>query len=162
MTQIELVTYIDARIEKCFDLSRSIDLHVESMSHTGERVIAGRTNGLIEPGETVTWSARHLGVRQTLTSKIIEFNYPHSFTDEMLTGPFKSMRHEHLFYALGDQTVMKDIFLFEAPFGGLGRLFNFVFLGRYMQKLLQKRNQVIKLAAASVALLFFFVVFMNN
>jgi ligand-binding SRPBCC domain-containing protein len=150
MTKIELSTPINAPIGRCFDLARSIDLHIESTKHTGEKAIAGRTSGLIELGETVTWLAKHLGIRQTLTSKITEFDYPNHFTDEMVKGAFKSIRHEHLFYIVNNQTVMKDIFIFESPFGWLGRLVNFLFLGKYMTNLLKKRNSVIKAAAEAV------------
>src|ERR1700744_3953506 len=144
---IELSTPINAPIERCFDLARSIDLHMESTKQTGEIAVAGRTGGLIELGETVTWRAKHFGIWQTLTSKITEFKYPDYFTDEMVSGAFKSFRHEHLFFAVNNQTVMKDIFIFESPLGWLGRLANYLFLWRYMQNLLEKRNEVIKRAA---------------
>ena len=144
---IELSTHINAPIERCFDLARSIDLHIISTKQTGEQAIAGCTTGLIELGETVTWRAKHLGVWQTLTSTITEFDYPNSFTDEMVKGAFKSFSHEHLFFAVNGQTVMKDIFIFETPYGWLGRLVNYIFLGAYMERLLVKRNQVIKEAA---------------
>jgi len=146
---IELSTHINAPIERVFDLARSIDLHLDSMSQTGERAIAGRMSGLIQPGETVTWRAKHFGIWQTLTSKITRFNYPNSFTDEMITGAFKSFTHEHLFIAINGQTVMKDVFSFESPLGIFGRLANFLFLGDYMTRLLEKRNEVIKRAAES-------------
>ncbi len=67
----------------------------------------------------------------------------------MVEGAFKSIRHEHLFYAIKDQTVMKDIFIFESPFGILGKLVNFLYLAWYMENLLIKRNTVIKEAAES-------------
>ena len=57
MPTINLTTEINAPIEICFDLSRSIDLHKHSMEHTGEEAIAGRTSGLIEDGEFVAWQA---------------------------------------------------------------------------------------------------------
>ena len=59
MVEIELETRINAPIERVFDLSRSIDAHLDSTSSTGERAIAGTTTGLIGLGETVTWSAVH-------------------------------------------------------------------------------------------------------
>lgn len=147
MTKIELSTLVDAPVTVCFDLARNIDLHINSMGQTGEQAIAGRTSGLIALGETVTWRAKHFGIWQTLTSKITEFDYPNSFTDEMVEGAFKSFRHEHLFIGINDRTMMKDIFLFEAPFGIIGELANSLFLGKYMEKLLMKRNEVIKAAA---------------
>lgn len=144
MTKIELSTYINAPIELCFDISRSIDVHLESTRQTHEQAIAGRTSGLIQLGETVTWRAKHLGIWQTLTSKVTELNYPFSFTDEMVSGAFKSFRHDHIFSTENKQTVMKDIFTFESPLGIIGKCFNHLFLDRYMTELLIKRNLVIK------------------
>src|SRR5476651_336083 len=140
MTQIELTTYINAPIERCFDMARSIDLHLVSTQQTGEQAIAGRTGGLIELGETVTWRAKHFGVWQTLTSKITEFDYPNSFTDELVEGAFRSINHQHIFYSVDGATVMKDIFHFESPLGILGKLANYLFLTRYMKRLLEQRR----------------------
>ena len=141
MPIIELATHINAPIEKCFDLARNIDVHVASTRHTGETAIAGRTSGLIELGEWVTWRAKHFGLWQTLTSKITELEYPNFFTDEMVQGAFKSFRHEHYFFAIKEETLMKDIFRYESPYG---TIFDLVFLQNYMRRLLEKRNLVIK------------------
>jgi ligand-binding SRPBCC domain-containing protein len=151
MPTIELITIIDAPIEKCFDLARSIDLHMESTKQTGEQAIAGRTSGLIELSETVTWRAKHFGIWQKLTSKITEFDRPNFFADEMVEGAFKSFRHEHYFLSRHGETLMKDIFIFESPGWILGRLFNRLILTRYMTKLLIQRNKVIKAAAEQIS-----------
>ncbi|MFX8875810.1 hypothetical protein ABTM97_19785, partial [Acinetobacter baumannii] len=76
-------------IEKCFDLARSIDLHQISTAETNEKAIAGKTNGLINLNETVTWEATHFGIRQKLTSKITKFDRPYHFRDEQVKGAFK-------------------------------------------------------------------------
>jgi len=151
MPKIELLTEINAPIEKVFDLARSIGLHMESTRQTGEKAIAGKTSGLIELGETVTWRAKHFGIWQTLTSKITEFDRPNYFVDEMVQGAFKSFRHEHHFSRIDNQTLMKDVFVFEAPFGIFGRLFNWLVLIEYMTRLLEERNKVIKEAAEEFA-----------
>jgi ligand-binding SRPBCC domain-containing protein len=144
MPKIELLTVINAPIEKVFDLARSIDLHMESTKQTGEQAIAGRTSGLIELGQTVTWRAKHFGIWQNLTSKIIEFDRPNFFSDEMVEGAFKSFRHEHHFTKADRHTVMKEVFVFNSPFGFLGSLLNRLALTLYMTKLLKERNRVIK------------------
>jgi ligand-binding SRPBCC domain-containing protein len=146
---ITLHTEIDAPIERCFDLSRSIDLHMQSTSETGEQAIAdgtppGRTSGLIELGETVTWRARHFGIWQRLTSRITEYEAPVYFCDEMQKGAFKSIRHEHRFRQEGGRTLMTDIFRFESPLGFLGHMFNRLVLTHYMEGFLRRRNQLIK------------------
>jgi hypothetical protein len=51
MTRIVLLTSIAAPIERCFDLARSIDLHMASTNWSGERAIAGVTSGLIGAGQ---------------------------------------------------------------------------------------------------------------
>lgn len=89
MPRLILTTRINAPIERCFDLARSIDLHLETMEHTGEKAIAGITSGLIGLGETVTWEARHFGFLMTLTSKITQFNFPVLFGDEKIQGHLK-------------------------------------------------------------------------
>lgn len=149
MARITLETLINAPIERVFDLSLNIDLHKLSMVHTNEEAIAGRTSGIIQEGEWVTWRAKHLGITQKLTVKITKVERPRYFRDEMVKGAFKSMAHEHIFEAKGDRTLMIDVFEFESPFGPIGRLFNALFLENYMRKLLTERNEVIKRVAES-------------
>ncbi|GEO03108.1 hypothetical protein AAE02nite_07720 [Adhaeribacter aerolatus] len=149
MPEINIRTFVKAPIQICFDLSRSIDLHQLSTQKTGEKAIAGRTTGLIELHETVTWRAKHFGVWQKLTSKITAFNYPFYFEDQMVSGAFKYFRHEHHFTPTENGTQMQDKFYFEAPFGLLGTLANKLFLEKYMLHLLEERNAVIKAYAES-------------
>lgn len=149
MSVIYLETWIDADIQTVFDLARDIDLHQESTSKTHEKAIAGRTSGLIEEGETVTWSAKHLGIYQTLTTKIISMQKPGQFTDEMQKGAFKSLKHQHIFKTVNHKTLMTDIFEFESPLGIIGKIFNKIFLKSYLRNFLLERNQLIKTKAES-------------
>lgn len=149
MPVIELTTVIVAPIGRCFDLARSVDLHKLSTEGTDEEAIAGVTSGLIGAGQQVTWKAKHFGVTQTLTSQITRFAYPFYFTDEMITGAFKMIRHDHLFEEAGEKTVMRDVFEFESPGAILGRVFNKLFLKKYLRDLLIKRNKMIKKVAES-------------
>lgn len=149
MPTIHLTTFIAAPVERVFDLARSIDLHRKSMAHTNEEAIAGTTNGLIGLDETVTWKARHLGKTRVLRSRITAMNAPLSFTDEMVNGDFKSIRHEHHLKSIDNGTLLIDLFHFESPYGGLGRLFNRLYLTGYLKKLLEMRNQSIREYAES-------------
>jgi len=69
---------------------------------------------------------------------------PDFFIDEMLKGDFKSFYHEHHFKAADNGTIMIDMINFESPFGAIGKIFNSLFLRSYIEKLLIKRNAVIK------------------
>ena len=106
--------------------------------------IAGRMSGLIELGESVTWRAKHFGFFQELTSKITAFEKPKSFTDEMVSGAFKSFKHIHTFEPSANGTTMVDVFSYVSPLGILGRVADYLFLKSYMTNLLLQRNLVIK------------------
>ena len=149
MPLIELETQIRAPIERVFDLARSIDAHIFSASSTDEKAIDGETSGLIGLGERVTWEATHFGFRQRLTVGITEFDRPHFFVDEMVSGTFSEMRHTHRFKFEGEITTAKDEFFFSAPLGPLGRLAEWLVLTRYMTRFLEERNQALKDIAES-------------
>ena len=144
MTKIHLTTVINAPVERVFDLSRSINLHKISTAHTNEQAIAGVTSGLINENETVTWQGKHLFKVRKFTSKITSMEKPLLFIDEMTQGDFKSYKHEHHFKSVSNGTVMIDLVEFETPYGSLGQFVNKVYLKKYMQRLLEHRNKIIK------------------
>jgi ligand-binding SRPBCC domain-containing protein len=152
MVRLEEVTVIHAPMERCFDLARSVEVHLKGNRHWGEEAVAldGVTSGLIGLGERVTWRARHFGVRQTLTSEITAMEAPRYFQDRMIKGVFRSMEHDHFFQMLEDgSTEMKDVFCFAAPLGVLGRVAEELLLRRYMSALLRERNAIVKQVAES-------------
>ena len=151
MACIHIQTDIHAPVERVFDLARSIDAHVASAGHSSERAIAGRTSGLLELDESVTWEACHFGIRQHLTVKRVERHPPHRFEDHMISGPFASMRHIHAFHPHQGGTRMQDEFHFTAPLGILGRCAERLFLTRHLQRFLTTRNQELKTMAESDA-----------
>lgn len=150
MPLIKVVTEINSTLEICFDLSRSIDLHKISTAKTKETAIEGITTGLINYNDFVTWEARHFGIKQKLTSRITAYNRPFHFRDEQVKGIFKKIQHDHYFTEKGGHVQMIDEFLFESPFGILGRIFNWLVLSRYLRKFLVERNQILKDFAETV------------
>src|SRR5258708_26008510 len=115
MPTIRLETYINAPIERCFDLSLSVDLHRHSVAHTHERPIAGVTTGMMKLGDTVTWEAVHFGIKQRLVSKITAYERPYPFTDEMIRVAFQETTYIHEFGSQPPATLIIDLFSFRAP-----------------------------------------------
>ncbi|PEY99554.1 cell division protein [Bacillus sp. AFS018417] len=136
--------YIDAPINVCFDLARNVEVHTETTSKTKERAIDGVTVGLMENGDTVTWEATHLGVKQKLTAKIIEMEKPYKFTDVMVKGAFHSFTYTHEFIESGTGTIMKDAFSYKSPFGILGKIADKLFLEKYMRNFIVNRAKELK------------------
>lgn len=69
---------------------------------------------------------------------------PDLFIDVMVKGDFKSFHHEHHFKTAENGTIMIDLINFESPYGTIGKIANSIFLTSYIEKLLKKRNAVIK------------------
>lgn len=149
MPTIHLTTFIAAPAQRVFDLSRHIGLHKESMTKYKEEAVAGVRFGLIEKEETVTWKAKHLFKNRLLRSRISAMKKYEMFIDEQAQGDFKLMKHEHHFKPCDNGTIMIDIFDFESPYGVVGKWFNALYLTRYMQRMLESRNQLIKEYAES-------------
>lgn len=152
MVSLNETTLIRAPIDRCFDLARSVEVHVLGNVHFGESALAvgGRTSGLLELNERVTWRAKHFGFWHELTSEITRSERPTYFQDVVRKGIFRSMLHDHFFRTLPDgSTEMRDLFVFAAPLPVLGRIAEATFLTRYMQKLLRERNEVIRRVAES-------------
>jgi ligand-binding SRPBCC domain-containing protein len=147
MPKIHLETFIKAPLELCFDLARSVDVHMESTSRSRERAVEGVTSGMMNLNETVTWEATHFGIRHHLTSKITVFDRPRMFIDEMQRGAFKSWHHKHLFESRPGGTLMIDEVDYASPFGLLGQIVDAAFLKSYMTQLLITRNDYIKKVA---------------
>lgn len=144
MPSIQLEIYIKAPIQVCFDLSRSIDLHKNSMKHTDEKAVAGVVAGLIDANDYVCWEAKHFGVPLKLCSKITVCDKPLHFADEMKSGPFHSFRHDHYFSEINGGTLIKDVFIYKSPLGILGKWADQLFFRKVYDRLTGKTKQLYK------------------
>lgn len=141
MPEIYLETYVAAPIEICFDLCLNVNAH-EAAGHG--RAVAGVTKGQMKLDDTVTWEAVHFGVRQRLTSKIVAYERPHMFIDEMQRGAFARWRHTHRFTTLDGGTSMSDEVDYASPLGLLGNIADALFLKNYMTRFLINHNAQFK------------------
>ncbi len=98
---------------------------------------------MLGPGDTVTWEARHFGLRQRLTVKITRYERPRMFRDEMLSGPFRRMRHDHWFEPHEHGARMRDEFEFASALAPLDALV----LKPHLRRLLLTRNDTIRRAS---------------
>ncbi|MEU8379367.1 SRPBCC family protein [Streptosporangium sp. NPDC048865] len=148
MPSFEIVTHVMAPPERVFDISLDVDVHTASMAGSSEKAVGGATTGGLKLGDTVTWQARHFGVRWRMTSTISAYDRPGCFVDEQVSGPFKHWYHAHFFRHHGHGgTVMSDVIEFAAPLGPLGRVAETLVLRHYMPELIRVRNQYVKQVA---------------
>jgi hypothetical protein len=152
MIRIDEITTIAAPIQRCFDLSRSVEVHLLSNIHSGEQALAigGLTSGLTNLSDQVTWRAKHFGTWQNLTNEVTAIEPPTYFQVTMTKGIFRSMQADHIFRALpSGATEVQDLLRIAAPLPILGPLAEVLFLRSYMLSLVRERNAVIKQLAES-------------
>lgn len=147
MGSIRLKTRIAAAQQVCFNLARSVEMHLASTARTGERVVSGKRGGLLELGESVTWEARHLGLKMRQSSMITRAEPPHVFVDESVSGPLRAMRHVHEFVRQPEGTLMVDTFDYRLPAGIFGRVADRLLVQRYLRRFLKERADFLKAEA---------------
>jgi len=147
---ITIDTAIAAPRELCFDLARDVTAHAQSAAFSDERIVGpGKTSGLLEMGDLVTFEGKHFGVRQRFTARIVEMNRPRSFADIMVHGSFKWLRHIHEFQEDGRGTLMRDILIWRAPLGPIGVIADWLFVKRHMEWFVRTKQHHLKAIAES-------------
>ena len=168
MPSITVETRIAAPRERVFDLSRDAAAHAESSAFTGERIVEpGRTSGLLELGDLLTFEGRHLGLRQRVTVRITEMDPPRRYVDECVRGVLRELHHVHEFLedgaphprfadplpAGGERgvagTIMRDTITWRSPLGILGRAADALFVAPHMRWFVtEKQGRLKRMAEA--------------
>ena len=99
---------------------------------------------MIGLGQTVTFEGTHFGIRQRLTVKVVEFDRPWLFVDEMVDGRFKSFKHVHEFIPRDNETLMRDTIEWASPYGVLGKIADKLLLEHHLRNLVSERNAKLK------------------
>jgi hypothetical protein len=73
-------------------------------------------------GARIDYRLRLAGIPVRWRTAICEWKPNERFVDEQERGPYALRRHEHVFTALGDGTVMLDRVEYRLPMGRLGRV----------------------------------------
>ena len=151
MGHIVIETFITAPREVVFDLARDVTAHTRSASFTSEHAVApGRTEGLLEAGDLVTFEGIHFGIRQRFTAKIVSLERPDRFVDELVKAAFKSMRHVHEFENADSGTLMRDTLDWISPLGILGIIADKIAVERHLRNFVAKKQQALKAIAESI------------
>ncbi len=137
--------HIHAPAERCFDLARSVDLHVDSAAEIAARAVGGRMHGLSGAGDATIWSARFCGVRFEMTTRLEDFSRPTRFGDRLTRGLPRRFEHVYRFEPTPEGgCAVSDELTFEAPFPLLGRWLERLYFARRMRQLVRQRLEHIK------------------
>ncbi len=65
-----------------------------------------------------------------------------SFIDDQRVGPYKVWHHTHRFEQKGDKVLMTDNVTYVLPFGLLGKVVNFLFVGKQINSIFDERKKL--------------------
>jgi ligand-binding SRPBCC domain-containing protein len=141
MGHVVVLTEIEAPPEVCFDYALDVAAHVESASFSGEKLVApGKVEGQLKLGDIVCFEGYHFGIRQRFCAQITEYDRPRRFSDEMVHGLFKWLRHVHEFEDHGGRTLMRDTLDWKAPVPFADALF----LERHMRSFVSRKQRALR------------------
>ena len=149
MDSIHLTTFIKAPVERVFDLCRNTTVYKKALEGRNESLSAIAAGILVNAGDTITLSAKHLGKTRVTTARVLEMNIPEKFVEEQVKGDLKSFRHEHHFKSVENGTLVIDLIEMEEPRDAVGGVLGKLFMKNYFEALLNKRNALVKLYAES-------------
>lgn len=85
------------------------------------------------------------GVGMDWVTEITQIQQHKYFVDDQRVGPFALWHHQHHFRALSDEkTEMKDILHYQAPFGPLGTLADWLFVRKQVEGIFTAREEAIQ------------------
>ena len=149
MPTIHLTTFIAAPIERVFDLSRNLTIYKVLMQGRKEKFSSGAASNLVAHGETMTFHARHLGKTRIVTTRVVDLQKPSSFVQEQVKGDLVHFKHEHHFKGVENGTILIDMIDFEGPRDVIGKVLAKIYLKKYLENFIHKRNSLIQQYAES-------------
>ena len=152
MGRIVVRTRVRAPAARCFELARDVGVHCRTSAFVGERVLPpGRTEGLLELGDSIRFEGRHFGVRLQMTAAVVEMVPPHLFVDRATGGGFKWLRHVHEFVEYDGGTEMIDRLEWRTSWGVLGTVADRLVIERHMMRYLTTKQNAFKTLAENGA-----------
>ncbi|MFZ4985826.1 MAG: SRPBCC family protein [Blastocatellia bacterium] len=94
----------------------------------------------MEKGRLIDYQLALFGVPFRWRTVIEEWSPETHFVDRQLKGPYRLWHHTHTFEELGPHRIlMKDVVRYRIPFGPIGRLAQWLFVGRMLRLIFDYR-----------------------
>lgn len=98
----------------------------------------------IRKGTLIRYALRWRVLPVRWTTEITQWEPPHCFVDEQVSGPYRLWRHEHAFQPFERGTLMRDTVHYALPFGPVGLLTQAVIVGRDIEDVFEYRARTIR------------------
>lgn len=124
MAIINITTFIQAPVEKVFELSRNLEMLRKSMVAIQPHITCSSTsNGVLAVGDRTTWKWKFFYKTRVTVLQVTKINSPVLMVQKQVEGNYKTMRMERHFKPCDNGTIMIDVIKFSLKMGMLGALF---------------------------------------
>jgi hypothetical protein len=142
--ELRTTTVINAPIDEAFAFfSKAGNLGLITPAAMHFRIV-GRIPPMAE-GAIINYRVRIGPLPLRWRTRIVAWNPGQSFADVQDSGPYSVWRHEHVFTAEGNRTVMADRVYYTPRVGAIARLTNRLFVAPQLRGVFQYRADVIRL-----------------
>lgn len=97
----------------------------------------------IAQGTEIDYKMKLKGIPLKWKTLISQWNPPHSFVDEQISGPYSVWHHTHKFEKLGSGTLISDQVRYKLPLGFLGQAVASSFVQSDVENIFKFRREVI-------------------
>lgn len=96
-------------------------------------------------GQIIKYKVKILGgLKVNWVTEITHVKEPFYFVDEQRFGPYALWHHQHHFKEVGNGVEMVDEVNYAIPLGFLGRIANWLFVGRQVSSIFEHRYKVLE------------------
>ncbi len=144
--QIKKEQFLNASIEDVWDfVSSPKNLKKITPDYMNFVIKSKNREEKIYPGMIICYKVSPLlKIPTSWVTEITHVEKNKLFVDEQRVGPYKIWHHEHLFKQEEKGVLMIDIISYKLPFGILGRLVNYFFINKKINKIFNYRYDRMK------------------
>lgn len=117
---------------------------LEKLSPPGSHVRMATPDAKVEEGALHEIRMRKFGLPIKWLARISQVTPPYGFTDQAEKSPFAFWRHRHDFIPDGEGTLIREILVYEMPFGKLGKAVHKLRVEKDIEALFAYRQEVMK------------------
>jgi len=136
---------VNSTIDEVWDfISSPANLKEITPDYMGFDITSADLPKKMYPGMIISYRVSPMmGIKTTWVTEITHVRDKEYFVDEQRVGPYTMWHHQHHIEPCTGGVLMKDTVSYRPPFGSLGRVANFLFIGAKLREIFAYRQQAL-------------------
>ncbi|WP_320034689.1 SRPBCC family protein [Halarcobacter sp.] len=142
MKRFEKSIILNCSLQELFDFHLDLN-NLKKITPSNMKVILLNEVSKVETGTILKIKSIKNFIPTYWEVEIKKMDSPNILVDYAIKSPFKYWEHSHIFIKRGNQVELKDVVVYQLPFGKFGKLFDF-FIKRELENMFEYRHQITK------------------